>query len=64
MDVTPFVAWRHGRIVFDNTPLETILGELSCWYDMKVIYLNEDAKKHSLFAQYGKNIRIFGKSCV
>ena len=47
VDVTPFVAWRHGRIVFDNTPLETILGELSRWYDMKVIYLNEDAKKHS-----------------
>ena len=47
VDVTPFVAWRHGRIVFDNTPLETILCELSRWYDIKVIYLNEDAKKHS-----------------
>lgn len=43
VDVAPFVAWRHGRIVFDNVPLKTILDELSRWYDVEISYTNEKA---------------------
>lgn len=35
-DVTPFIAWTEGRMVFENTPLSTVALRLERWYDVEV----------------------------
>jgi transmembrane sensor len=32
-DLTPYLAWRDGRIVFRNAPLSAVATELGRWYD-------------------------------
>ena len=44
VDVEQYVGWKDGRLVFDNTPLDKILRELSRWYDFEVFYMNKDLK--------------------
>lgn len=40
-----FVAWKDGRLVFDNCPLEQILADLGRWYSFDVFYTNPAAKE-------------------
>lgn len=32
------IAWKNGKFVFNNTPLKTIMQQLSRWYDVEVVY--------------------------
>lgn len=45
VDVHPFIAWKNGRILFDEKTLEEIFGELSRWYNIEVDYADEGLKK-------------------
>lgn len=36
MDPASYLAWMHGRLVFDDVPLQQVLEELSRWYDADV----------------------------
>lgn len=60
VNVDLFLAWKDGRLVFDNCSLENILKDLGKWYDFDVYYEREDArlipfslniKKHDAFAE-------------
>ena len=60
VNVDLYLAWKDGRILFDNRPLEDILKDLGKWYDFDVRYEREDArfipfslniKKHDAFAE-------------
>ena len=31
-----YLAWTTGRLVFDDTPLATVIPELERWYDLKI----------------------------
>jgi ferric-dicitrate binding protein FerR (iron transport regulator) len=44
VDVTPFVAWKDGRFVFHDQPLQDIMKTLSKWYDVEVVFANEGDK--------------------
>lgn len=44
VDVYPFIAWKTGRMVFEDAPLEQIMTELQRWYDFEVFYSNPDVK--------------------
>ena len=44
VDTYPFIAWKNGRIFFDNQRLEDIITELQRWYDFTAIYENQDLK--------------------
>ena len=48
-NVDPFgaVAWKDGKFVFEDEPIEEIMERLSRWYDVKVFYANEHIKKHT-----------------
>jgi ferric-dicitrate binding protein FerR (iron transport regulator) len=37
-DLTPYLAWAGGRLVFRDTPLRDVVTELSRWYgiDMRI----------------------------
>ena len=39
-----YLAWKEGRMVFENERLETIMDELSRWYDVNVSYCSPDLK--------------------
>ena len=60
VNVDLFLAWKDGRLVFDNCSLENILKDLGKWYDFDVRYEREDTrlipfslniKKHDAFAE-------------
>ncbi len=45
VDSYPYVAWKDGRFVFGNLDLEEIMGTLSKWYDVEIIFASEAARK-------------------
>ena len=44
VDTELFTAWREGRLIFKSTRLETVLKQLSRWYDVKFVYEEERLK--------------------
>lgn len=45
VDVYPFIAWKSGRMVFENERLDKIMTELQRWYDFELFYANPDVKE-------------------
>lgn len=45
VDVAQYIAWKDGRFVFQDQMLEDIMKTLSKWYDVQVVFANEDDKK-------------------
>ena len=37
-DVEQVTAWKNGRFIFNNTPLDAVMQQLSRWYDVQVRY--------------------------
>jgi ferric-dicitrate binding protein FerR (iron transport regulator) len=37
-DTTNVIAWKNGLFLFDNMDLQTILREVSRWYNVEVVY--------------------------
>lgn len=44
VDVSLYTSWIHGKIYFKDERLEDIMTALSRWYDVNVIYGNENVK--------------------
>lgn len=40
-----YIAWKNGRIYFENNPLEEILVDLARWYDVEIDYKDDKLKK-------------------
>lgn len=38
VDITPYVAWNEGRLIFENRPLANIVEVLERWYNVKVSF--------------------------
>ncbi|PTS92369.1 iron dicitrate transport regulator FecR [Pedobacter sp. HMWF019] len=49
VDVEEVVAWKNGSTVFQDKTLESIMRELSRWYDITVVYA-ADAPRHEFFS--------------
>lgn len=45
VDVRQYTAWREGVFYFNDKTLEDIMGELSRWYDMEVVYVSDRGKE-------------------
>ena len=45
VDVEDVIAWTKGMFVFNDQSLEQVMGKLERWYDVKVVYSDEAAKK-------------------
>jgi len=45
VDVSTFIAWKDGRFVFNDQMLGEIMKTLSKWYDVQVVFANEEDKK-------------------
>lgn len=48
VEVRDFTSWKDGRFVFVRRPLEEIMRTLERWYDIRVIFKDEGAKRISL----------------
>ena len=48
VEVKNFTSWKDGRFVFEQQPLEDIMRTLERWYDIRVIFRDEGAKRISL----------------
>jgi ferric-dicitrate binding protein FerR (iron transport regulator) len=38
VDIDKVMAWKNGLFVFDNSDLETVMRQLSRWYDIDVVF--------------------------
>ncbi len=45
VDVNRFIAWKDGRILFEENTLEEIFNDLSRWYNIDVDYASLEVKK-------------------
>lgn len=48
VEIKTFTSWKDGRFVFEQEPLENIMRTLERWYDIRVIFRDEGAKRISL----------------
>lgn len=48
VEVKNFTSWKDGRFVFEQQLLEDIMRTLERWYDIRVIFKDEGAKRISL----------------
>ena len=46
VDIYPFIAWKNGRMVFENERLEKIMAELQRWYDFEVFFQQQEVKNY------------------
>ena len=44
VNVNQFIAWKNGRILFEENTLEEVFNNLSRWYDIEVDYTDEEIK--------------------
>lgn len=44
VDVDRFIAWKNGRILFEENTLEEIFNDLSRWYNIDVDYASSEVK--------------------
>tara|TARA_R110002050_G_scaffold169807_1_gene301631 strand:+ start:2503 stop:3675 length:1173 start_codon:yes stop_codon:yes gene_type:complete len=44
VNVNQFIAWKNGRILFEENTLEEIFNELSRWYNIDINYADEEVK--------------------
>ncbi len=45
IDTTPEIAWKNNFFMFDKQKLEVMMKTLSRWYDIEVVFENEEAKE-------------------
>jgi len=38
VDLTPYIAWNEGRLIFENRTLENIVGILEHWYNVDISF--------------------------
>ncbi|MFV0269459.1 MAG: FecR family protein, partial [Draconibacterium sp.] len=44
VDVSNYIRWKDGQLVFYDMPLEEIMTQLTRWYSAKVFYMNPEVK--------------------
>jgi transmembrane sensor len=52
VDTTAYLAWRDGRLVFDNTPLPQVVAELHRWYDVDIQVADSNIAARQLTASF------------
>jgi len=50
VDTDEAFAWKNGKFMFNSTPLEDIMRQLSRWYDVDVVYQDERIKQKQFSA--------------
>ncbi|MEN8156457.1 MAG: FecR domain-containing protein [Bacteroidota bacterium] len=58
VEVAPYIAWKEGRILFEEHAIEAIFRDLSRWYDIDVEYRDPEVKdfRYSMEMQRYENL--------
>lgn len=56
VDIDDALAWKNGLFVFNNEELESIMRKVSRWYDVDIVYKNDEIR-HDVF---GGSVSRFG----
>lgn len=51
-DLTPYLAWREGKLVFSEAPLRLVARTLERWYDVKIRFENPAHQERHLTAEF------------
>ncbi len=51
-DASEALAWREGRIAFDNAKLGTVLGELQRYYSGRIVVLDSRVNRMLVTGNY------------
>lgn len=54
VDTKLYTAWKDGKFIFMNQPLEEMMKTLARWYDVEVIFNKESSKKLSFTGEIEK----------
>lgn len=44
VDIEEIIAWRHEAFCFRQRPLESLLEEIARWYDIDIVYQDDEAR--------------------
>ena len=51
-DTTKKVAWRHGELLFDKTPMPDVIKKLERWHGVDIVVKDSVILKHSFTAKF------------
>lgn len=55
VDVSYAVAWKEGRLRFRDRPLKEIMDFISRWYDVEVVYEDEEVKDYLFGCNFARH---------
>lgn len=58
VDVSYVVAWKEGRLRFRDRPLKEIMDFISKWYDVEVIYEDEEVKNYLFGCNFNRHATV------
>lgn len=58
VDTEAVIAWKEGKIVFEEQPIEQIMERLSHWYGLKVFYKSEEVKHRTFTGMMTRTPRV------
>lgn len=51
-DVDRYTSWKEGRLIFKNEPIEQIVNKLNRWYNVEIVFENNNVKDLSYTATF------------
>jgi transmembrane sensor len=58
VDVNNVMAWRNGVFHFENADIQTVMRQLSRWYDVEVVYKRDIEKDDPMFVEVKRNTNL------
>lgn len=58
VDVNNVMAWKNGVFHFENADVQTVMRQLSRWYDVEVVYKRDIEKDDPLFFEVKRNTNL------
>lgn len=52
LNIEKNVSWKDGLLIFKNDPIENIAKKISRWYNVEVIFTNNEVKKYTYTATF------------
>ncbi|MNL13202.1 hypothetical protein D3C87_1341040 [compost metagenome] len=54
VDASKAIAWKEGQFSFQNEALESIMRKVGRWYDVEVIYKDENLRKAIIWGKVSR----------
>ena len=58
VDISYVVAWKEGRLRFRDRPLKEIMDFISRWYDVDIVYEDEEVKDYLFGCNFNRHITV------